>query len=144
MLSGFSLTAESGGFSLDAVWACLSTVASLAVEQELLGAQASAVSAPGLQSTGSTVTVHGLSCSSTCGIHLPGSRIEPVSPALAGGFFTTEPLGKPEKKLFLERPFLHGHDQLSWAEDALVKYPQCIALSNTCAPYITCLPAAGM
>ena len=26
---------------------------------------------------------------------LPGSGIEPVSPALAGGFFTTEPPGKP-------------------------------------------------
>ena len=26
---------------------------------------------------------------------LPGSGIEPVSPALAGGFFTTETPGKP-------------------------------------------------
>ena len=26
----------------------------------------------------------------------PGSRIEPVSPALAGGFFTTELPGKPQ------------------------------------------------
>ena len=26
---------------------------------------------------------------------LPGSEIEPVSPALAGGFLTTEPAGKP-------------------------------------------------
>ena len=26
---------------------------------------------------------------------LPGSGIDPVSPALAGGFFTTEPSGKP-------------------------------------------------
>ena len=26
---------------------------------------------------------------------LPDSGIEPTSPALAGGFFTTEPLGKP-------------------------------------------------
>ena len=26
---------------------------------------------------------------------LPGSGIKPVSPAVAGGFFTTEPLGKP-------------------------------------------------
>ena len=26
---------------------------------------------------------------------LPNRGIEPVSPALAGGFFTTEPLGKP-------------------------------------------------
>ena len=27
---------------------------------------------------------------------LPNPRIEPVSPALAGGFFTTEPPGKPQ------------------------------------------------
>ena len=26
---------------------------------------------------------------------LPDPEIKPVSPALAGGFFTTEPLGKP-------------------------------------------------
>ena len=28
---------------------------------------------------------------------LPDPGIEPASPALASGFFTTEPLGKPEK-----------------------------------------------
>ena len=27
--------------------------------------------------------------------NLPGPEIEPVSPALAGSFFTTEPPGKP-------------------------------------------------
>jgi len=30
---------------------------------------------------------------------LPGPGIEPVSPALTGGFFTTEPPGKPENFL---------------------------------------------
>ena len=30
---------------------------------------------------------------------LPGSGIEPVSLALAGGFFTTEPPGKPAFKI---------------------------------------------
>ena len=30
---------------------------------------------------------------------LPGPGIEPVSPALVGRFFTTEPPGKPEIKL---------------------------------------------
>ena len=35
-----------------------------------------------------------LSCSAACG-NLPGPGIEPVSPALADGFFTTEPPGKP-------------------------------------------------
>ena len=34
---------------------------------------------------------------------LPRSGIEPVSPALAGGFFTTEPPGKPRTSLFKER-----------------------------------------
>ena len=31
---------------------------------------------------------------------LPGSGIEPVSPALTDGFVTTEPPGKPEGKHF--------------------------------------------
>ena len=31
---------------------------------------------------------------------LPGSGIEPMSPALADGFFTTEPPGKPPSILF--------------------------------------------
>ena len=31
---------------------------------------------------------------------LPDPGIEPASPALAGGFFTTEPLGKPRKRTF--------------------------------------------
>ena len=29
-------------------------------------------------------------------VDLPEPGIKPVSPALAGGFFTTEPLGKPK------------------------------------------------
>ena len=41
-----------------------------------------------LQSIGSLVQVDGLSCSTW---DLPGSGIEPVSVALAGRFFTTEP-----------------------------------------------------
>ena len=47
-----------------------------------------------LQGTVSVVVAHGLSCSTACG-NLPGSGTEPVSPAWAGGFFTTEPEGKP-------------------------------------------------
>ena len=31
---------------------------------------------------------------------LPGPGLEPVSPALAGGFLTTEPPGKPQRLLF--------------------------------------------
>ena len=33
-------------------------------------------------------------------LDLPGSGVELVSPALAGGFFTTEPPGKPSSELF--------------------------------------------
>ena len=41
----------------------------------------------------SVVVAHGLSC-----CDLPGSGLKPVSPALAGGFLTTAPPGKPRKK----------------------------------------------
>ena len=45
---------------------------------------------------------HGLSCSAACGIF---PDIEPVSPALAGGFLSTVPPGKsPEKSLFRLMP----------------------------------------
>ena len=42
--------------------------------------------------------VHGLSCSAACWVPRPGFK--PMSPALAGGFFTTEPSGKPEVGVF--------------------------------------------
>ena len=60
-----------------------------------LGAQASVVVARGLQSAGSVVVAHGLSCSTAGMWDLPGPGFEPVSPALAGGFLTTAPPGKP-------------------------------------------------
>src|SRR5574339_614770 len=47
------------------------------------------------QSTGSLVVAHRLSCSMASG-NLPGSRIEPLTPALAGGFFTIEPPREPQ------------------------------------------------
>ena len=37
---------------------------------------------------------------------LPGSEIEPVSPALAGGFFTMEPPGKPKIGFFFLKKIL--------------------------------------
>ena len=37
----------------------------------------------------------GLSCSTACGDH-PGPGTEHVSPALTGGFFASEPPGKPQ------------------------------------------------
>ena len=42
---------------------------------------------------------HGLSCSAACGI-FPDQGLN-QSPALAGGFFTTEPPGKPLNILFM-------------------------------------------
>ena len=33
--------------------------------------------------------------------NLPGSGIEPISPAFSGGFFTTEPPGKPPSNFML-------------------------------------------
>ena len=51
---------------------------------------ASVAAALGLESTGSAVVALGLCCSEACG-DLPGPGMEPVFPALAGGFFTTEP-----------------------------------------------------
>jgi len=55
------------------------------------------VVAPRLGSTGSRVAVHRLSCSMARRIPSPDpqSGIEPMSLALAGGFFTTEPPEKP-------------------------------------------------
>ena len=43
-----------------------------------------------MEHSGSVVMAHGLSCSAACGMwDLPGPWIEPMSPALAGGFLTT-------------------------------------------------------
>ena len=73
---------------------------------QALGAQASVVVARGLRSCGSQALERRLS---SCGaraqlLHgmwdLPGPGIEPVSPALAGGFLTTAPPGKFRCLLF--------------------------------------------
>ena len=65
----------------------------------------------------SVVVAHGLS---SCGTRayllrgtwdLPGSGLEPVSPALAGGFLTTVPSGKSPGKIFLKiTRFQYKHD----------------------------------
>ena len=68
--------------------------------------QASVVAVPRLQNTGSTV-VTGLD-----GMwDLPGTGIEPVSPALASRSFTTKPPGKP-KDIFLCMLSRFSHVQL--------------------------------
>ena len=47
-----------------------------------------------LKCASSVVVSRGLSSSPACGILVPQPGIEPMSPALEGGFFTTGPLGK--------------------------------------------------
>ena len=70
------------GFSL--LW-------SLWLRSRALGRLGSEFAAHGLWSTDLVVMTHGLSC-----LHLPKSGIEPVSPALASGFFTPETPGKSQ------------------------------------------------
>ena len=80
------------GSPLVAVFSFLIAAASFVVEGGL--AWTSGVAAPGTHNTGAIVVVHGLSCSAAYGTFRDqGSN--PVSPALAGGFFTTQPPGKP-------------------------------------------------
>ena len=57
------------------------------------------------------VVAHGLSCSEVCRIVVPWPGIEPTSPALQGGFLTTEPPGKSPRKHFLKTFLLHCSSQ---------------------------------
>ena len=82
----------SAGSPLVAVFSLLIAAASFVVEGGL--AWTSGVAAPGTHNTGAIVVAHGLSCSAAYGI-FPDQGSNPVSPALAGGFFTTQPPGKP-------------------------------------------------
>ena len=84
MLSGFSPAAVSGSYSPAAVLEPLTAAAPLAAEHGLQSAWASVAVASRLGSTGSIAAAHN-----------PRSGVEPVYPASAGGFFTTEPPGKP-------------------------------------------------
>ena len=89
------------GTTLAAVHELFTATASLVAENRLEGVGASVVAACGLSSYGSWALDHRLS---SCGAGAkllssmwdpPRSGIEPMSPALAGRFFTTEPPGKP-------------------------------------------------
>ena len=68
---------------------------SLAVVRGLLVAAISLVAEHELWSTGSVAAVHRFSCSVACGIFRTRDQTLSVSPALVGGFFITEPPGKP-------------------------------------------------
>ena len=100
----FSLAAVSGSSSLVAAPGLLTAVASL-VEHGLQAAHALVLGANGLSSCGFQALEDGIS---SCGAwasllpgmwDLPGLGIEPMCPALAGGFFTTKPPGSPKQFL---------------------------------------------
>ena len=78
---------------LTAVDALLQSTGSRACALQHWRHRGSVAAAPGLQSSGS-VAVHGLGCPTACGTS-PDQGLEPVSAALAGGFFTTQPPGNP-------------------------------------------------
>ena len=50
---------------------------------------------PKLYSTDSVIVAHAQASLLSGMRDLPGPGLEPLSPPLAGGFFTNEPLGKP-------------------------------------------------
>ena len=65
---GFSLVADSGGYSLVAVRRLLIAVASLVVEHRLQSMQAQQLWLQDSRGSGSEVVAHGRSCSTACGI----------------------------------------------------------------------------
>ena len=88
--AGFCLVSVSRGSSLVVVLGLLIAVASPDAEHIHL-LRTSVVAAPGLSSCGALASLlRGMR-------DLPRPGIQPMSPALAGGFFTTEPPGKPWK-----------------------------------------------
>ena len=104
---GFSLVAVSRGYSLVAVDKLLISVAPLVAElTQALGAWALVAAACGLSRGGSWALEHR---HSRCGTQaylpsgmwdLPRPGIEPMSPVLAGRFFTTEAPAKSSIALF--------------------------------------------
>ena len=86
------------GFSLQ--WPLLWSRASRAQGPPQFWQMGSAVAVPGLQSTDSILVARGLTFFHSTW-DLPRSRIKLLFPALAGGFFTTKPPGKP-----LDLPFV--------------------------------------
>ena len=92
--SGFSLVTGSRAASL------VLERSSRACRLQWLQHVGSVVAPPWLWSAGSAVVRPSRSCSVALW-DPPRSGIEPVSPALAGGFFTPEPPGKPDILLLL-------------------------------------------
>ena len=104
-MHGLSLVAASRGYS--SLWRVGFSLGGFSCRgAQALGTWASVVVAHGFSSCGSWALEHRLS---SCGARavllrgmwdLPGPGLEPVSPALAGGFLTTVPPGKPSKYIF--------------------------------------------
>ena len=89
--SGAPLESQCSGLSLQRL--LLQSTGPGACRLQRLRCMRSAV-ASGLQSTSSTVVLHGLSCSMACAISIePGMEL--MSPALAGRVLSTEPPGSP-------------------------------------------------
>ena len=87
---GFSLVAVSGGYS-GFIVGCAGFSPQWLLLMWSTGPRAQAQQ---VGPVGSEFVVNGLGCSAVLG-DLPDPGREPVSPALVGGFFSTEPPGKP-------------------------------------------------
>ena len=75
---------------------------------------------------------------------LPGPGIEPVFPALAGGFLTTEPPGKPHIYLFifkttnqLEKELWRWVESTGWESVRLSPNPCSISLIDNCVTLVS-------
>ena len=100
---GLSLVATSGGYSL--LWCVGFSL------QWLLSLWSMGSRHAGFSSYGSQALEHRLSRVRAQFLHgiwdLPGPGLKPVSPALAGGFLTTAPPGKPQDIRLIYRNLLH-------------------------------------
>ena len=91
--TGFSSVTVRGGYSQVAGHGLLVVAAPLVAEHELW---ACGFGSWGPQALGHRLNSCGAWAQLLCGMwRLPGSGTEPMPPALAGRFFTTEPPGKP-------------------------------------------------
>ena len=102
----FFLVVASRGYSLVVGCRLLIVVASLVGKHGLWGVQASVIAARELSSCSSQAQEHRFSGCGTqaylpCSMwDLPDPGIEPMSPALAGGYLMTEPARKPPIRFF--------------------------------------------
>ena len=106
--AGFSLVVASGGYSLVVVCRLLTAAASLPVEHGLQVCGLQQLWLPGSRAQAQYLWSMGLVAAQHVGSSWT-KGIKPVSPALAGGFFTTEPPGKPSFSL---KKHTHTHTKL--------------------------------